>query len=679
MAKAGSATSTPVAVAEPTDADADAPVAAAAQPPATPSSAVSSAPAWWLQWLREHVTTDRSAILIVVAAGLLLFMPYLGTLGLWDPWETHYGEVGRAMVARDDYVYPYWESAYFFSKPALTLWFIAFGLWITGSEAGVPAGEPLSSLAEWGIRIPFALVAILCMWAVYRIGCRIKDRTTGMLCALVLASSPQFIFIGKQAMTDGPLVGFMAAGFAMFILAVFDDEEDRPASPSMKLVTAAGIALAVGPQLAVIGREMTSGLNIVMVVGAGLVGLGFIGGVAVVGSRRDCWLAGFYTCIGVAALAKGLAVLAVVGPVVILYMLLTLDFRILLRSKVLIGGFLFLLVASPWYVALTVFKGRDDEGLTFYQRFWMHDNFNRVGSGVHGDRAGLGYYLEQISYGMFPWSATLPFAIGLAARNAQEEPEVNRRRAILFVLIWAMWTYTFFTMSQTKFHHYIFPAVPAMAVLCGLWLAWLAEKPAERMKFGAAIVILALFIVAARDLINEPRNLVNLFTYKYDRDFPREIRPWRFMLPIVLAGSLGTTVLWMMKKKASALLSFVLMGAVFATWVSHHHFNMLSPHWSQAHLFKTFYDERKGDEPIYAYQLNWRGETFYSRNRILQVKEKGANQRIRQLIDQPGREFIVTEQSRFHTLQNALSPDKRDKLQILDRSSNKFYLCVVED
>ena len=80
-----------------------------------------------------------------------------------------------------------------------------------------------------------------------------------------------------------------------------------------------------------------------------------------------------------------------------------------------------------------------------------------------------------------------------------------------------------------------------------------------------------------------------------------------------------------------------------------------------------------------SHQLNWRGETFYSRNRILQVKEGGANERMRSLVDRPGREFIITEQSRFHTLKGVLSADKRDKIQILDRSNNKFYLCVVEE
>ncbi|MEL6188099.1 MAG: hypothetical protein AAFU79_26035 [Myxococcota bacterium] len=95
-------------------------------------------------------------------------------------------------------------------------------------------------------------------------------------------------------------------------------------------------------------------------------------------------------------------------------------------------------------------------------------------------------------------------------------------------------------------------------------------------------------------------------------------------------------------------------------------------------MFETYFREKKGDEPIYAYQLNWRGETFYSRNTVIQVKEAGANQRMREVVDHPGREFIVVEQKRFPTLKNVLSPDKRERITILDKSSTKFYLLVVD-
>jgi 4-amino-4-deoxy-L-arabinose transferase-like glycosyltransferase len=654
----------------------------AAEVPARPKEADRSEgdrPAEWLTWLSAKLTTDRTALTWVLVLGALLFLPFLGALGLWDPWETHYGEVARAMIARDDFVYPYWESAYFFSKPALTLWLMAFGFLAVGAEGGAPT-EPLGSLTEWGARIPFALIAIGTLWAVYSIAKQLRDRTTGVIAAFVLASSPQFIFIGKQAMADMPFVGFMTIGLALFMAAVFDESEDGPPAKHLRIMTATGVGLATFVQLFLIGREM-EGANLAGVVAAAALALAFVGYIALYASRRDCWLAGFYTCMGLACLAKGLAPLYVVGPTVVLYIVFTLDWRILMRSRVIVGGVLFLLVAAPWYVTLSLFKGRDDEGLTFNDRFWIHDNFSRVGAGVHGDRGGAGYYFEQLIYGMFPWSGMIPFAVGHAAVKVHEDDlDLSQRaRATLFVLTWAAWVYAGFTMSQTKFHHYIFPSVPALAVLIGVWFTWLAEEPATRVRRAVVFLILALFAVGARDLINEPQNLVNLFTYKYDRDYPRDIVVRPFLGGIIAIGMVAAAVAWFMRRKDRSLLAYLGMAGLLGAWISHHHFYHLAPHWSQAHLFQTYYGERKGNEPIYAYQLNWRGETFYSRNRVLQVKERGANERIRQLVDQPGREFIITEQSRFHQLKSALSPEKREKAEIVDRSSNKFYLIVVED
>jgi 4-amino-4-deoxy-L-arabinose transferase-like glycosyltransferase len=668
--------------------------------PENSTASADSEPAWWLTWLNRKIKDERTAVLVVLIAGLLLFIPFLGTLGVWDPWETHYGEVARSMLVRDDYVYPYWESAYFFSKPALPLWFIAFGLWITGSENPDLPDAALGAGAEWGMRVPFALIAILCLWAVYRIGTQLKDRVTGLLCALVLASSAQFIFIGKQAMADMPFVGFLTAGLALFVAAVFDREEDAPAKPGLKIITVLGIAVSLFPQLILIGREVRGGADYAGLAAAGVVGLGYIAWLGFKGTRQQCWMAGFYVFVALSCLAKGLGPFAILAVPGALYMLLTLDFRILVRARLWMIP-LFLVVGAPWYVTMSLFTGRDEEGKTFVDRFWIHDNFARVGQGVHGDRGGLGYFIEQVAYGMFPWVAMLPQALGFAAKESGRHEDLNRRRALLFILLWGIGTYAFFSMSLTKFHHYIFPAVPAFAVLIGYWISHLAESPNKRISPFTALLIATVFAVAARDLINDPQNLVNLFTYKYDRDYPRDVQPRPWIITMVAVGmgfafiyycrdTIHRALSWLklsflldaitkQRSVANALLAFMLMGAAFGTWISHQHFNMLSPHWGQAHLFKTFHEERQPNEPIYAYQLNWRGETFYSRNRILQVKESGANERMRSLVDKPGREFIITEQSRYHTLQGVLSPDKRDKMRILDRSNNKFYLVVVDE
>ncbi|MEQ8976584.1 MAG: glycosyltransferase family 39 protein [Deltaproteobacteria bacterium] len=648
-----------------------------AKAPAAPNPA-SPNPADWLVFLRAKLPTERHGLLAALTLGFLVFIPFLGSVSLWDPWETHYAEVAREMLVRDDFVYPHWESAYFFSKPALPMWMMAFGMWVVGADSG-PVGAPLGSLVEWGVRTPFALCAIAGRWGVYVVGRQMRDKVSGVMGALVLGSSAQFIFIGKQAMVDMAFVGPMTAGMALFCLAVFDPDEDRPATMRERGLAAGGIILALVPQLIAIGREQSAGMYIVGLVVAGILGLAFVFYIAVLGSKRDTYLAGFYVLVGLASLAKGPLPLGIVGATVVQYMVFSGDWRVLLRSKVYAGAFLYLLIASPWYLTMSFFGGRDSEGKTFVQRFWLHDVFGRIGVGVHGDRGGIGYYIEQIAYGMFPWVAVIPASLGLAARGADTDETLSAKRTRLFVLLWALLTFVLMTMSQTKFHHYILPALPPLAIMVGYWFVWAAEDPDERFAGYGIVIVAAIFAVVARDLINTPQHLVNLFTYDYTRAYPRTVNARPFLSTLVTVASVAMGLTFLLRRRGQTMLAFAALAAVFGAWVSHHHFNYLSPHWGQAYLFETYFDERQGDEPIYAYQLNWRGETFYSRNRVLQVKEAGANERIRALVDKPGREFIITEQSRFHTLKSVLSPDKRDKLQILDHSNNKFYLCVVEE
>lgn len=667
---------------------------AAESPETDPRTTTEAEPAFWLAPLQRATESRRLAQLIVLMLGALIFLPRLGSMGLWDPWETHYGEVAREMIVRDDYVFPHWESAYFFSKPPLAMWLMAVGMQVFGAEAA-PIGQALGSWTEWGVRLPFAFIAIGAMWAVYRIGRQLRDDATGVLAAIVLGGSAQFIFIGKQSMVDMPLVGCMTIGLALFCAAVFDPEVEEEAKAKklaprwMRQVGTLGIALCTFPQFFAIARELGFLGNLAMLpafASAGL--LAFV--IYTRGTRQWCLLGNFYALVGMAALAKGPAVLLALGPVPVLYILFTLDWRVLVRGWVAPGIWIFLVVAVPWFLALSLFDGRDDEGKTFVARFWIHDTFNRLGRGVHGDRPTIGYYLEQLAYGMWPWSALAPFAIGLAARMKKAEIGDHRRRLLTFVLVWGLWSYVAFSLSRTGFHHYIFPAVPPLALLVGYWIRWVADAPKERIGGFVALPILAIALVGIRDLINDPQHISSLFTYKYDRAYPREVRRGAIQFLSVLgivgfAGLLAVLLAWTHPLErfrrhihGYGMLVFGAVGVMFAAWISHYHFNYLAQHWSQAHMFKTYFDEKKGDEPIYAYQLNWRGETFYSRNTVIQVKESGANQRMRELVERPGREFIVVEQSRFNTLKSVLPADKRDSVRILDKSAVKFYLLVVE-
>ena len=116
----------------------------------------------------------------VIVGGLLLYIPFAGSYGLWDPWETHYGEVARQMTERGDFISLWWpgsprDQAEFWSKPVLTFWLMSLGMHVAGiGAAGRPAAGDgaWARAAEWAVRVPFCLLGVLAMYAVYLVTAR---------------------------------------------------------------------------------------------------------------------------------------------------------------------------------------------------------------------------------------------------------------------------------------------------------------------------------------------------------------------------------------------------------------------------------------------------------------------------------------------------------------------------
>src|SRR5881394_1695867 len=107
-------------------------------------------------------------ILLVLAFGILLYVPLAGAYGLWDPWETHYSEVAREILARDDWITLWWgQEGWFMSKPILIFWMAALGMG-AGSTFGLPFWRDMGPSAhEWFIRLPIITLAIAAVYMVY--------------------------------------------------------------------------------------------------------------------------------------------------------------------------------------------------------------------------------------------------------------------------------------------------------------------------------------------------------------------------------------------------------------------------------------------------------------------------------------------------------------------------------
>jgi 4-amino-4-deoxy-L-arabinose transferase-like glycosyltransferase len=598
----------------------------------------------------------RRGLLVSLGFAALVFVPWLGAVGFWDPWEGQYSEVARSMIVRDDYVYPYYRELYFFSKPVLLPWLSALGMNLLGIHShflppgSFPGGATPSGVSmytEWAVRLPIALLAITACGMVYTACARLASRRVGLFAAAILATMPAYGLLARQAITDMPYIALMTCGTMAFAIAAFDDK-----------------------------------------------------------CHRSGWAYTAYCFLGFATLGKGFLGFCLTGAAFLAVILVTGDWKIVKRLRlaeklgqtwVPVGPLVFAAIVFPWFTTLTLFNGIGDEHMTFAYRFFIWDNFKRLGEGVHTTTPGgdFVYFIEQLGFGMFPWVFAIPGAVSELAR-AKLRDRSARDSLTLLAAFWALIAYVLMSLSATKFHHYAFPALPGLAILAALWLDRVFEEGLEAHAGNLALG-LAAFAVVGQGLWLKPRNLVDLYTYNYERPYPQKeiealhpglrIGPFELsMLPqrvigaIAFMGGAAVVASWVGRSKKWLVTAMLGTGVVFAIWVGWFHWREMSPHWSQRDLFWSYLEQRGSpEEPIIAYYMNWHGETLYSRNLVRQIgssSEPGDPQKLKQYVDRPGREWVIIEQRGFSGLQGTLTGHK---LRIADRSSNKYFLVAVED
>ena len=569
-------------------------------------------PAQWWRGL-PPLAQDLS---LVLGLGALIFIPFLGSVGLWDPWEPHYAEVARTMIARGDYVHPYWERAYFFSKPVLSFWMMAAGMLSVGALDG-PAGA-LSEYTEWAVRLPFAFAALGGLAGAYLGAARAWGRRAGLFAAFALATMPFYFLIARQAMTDMPFVATASGALCAFMVAVFsaDGRDEHDPSPG--------------------------------------------------------WLYLFYFLAGLATLAKGVLGVALPGAVILAWVVLDRRWALLPRLRIPSGALVTAATAGPWYGAMLAFNGKDDEFRTFYERFFLHDHFARLGAGVHTTTPDttFTYFIEQVGFGVFPWVVALPGALWLLSRVPAQAAERDRSQsATLFVGGWLLVLFLLFSLSATKFHHYGLPMVVPVALLSGAFLARLSREGLGP-HYGALLLGFVLFVVLAQNLVISPKHLSDLFVYKYDRPYPhREVDPRAIFGALFGLGGAGLFLSWLRQWGRGALGALGAVALAFALYVSWAHWPALSVHWTQRDLFWTYYQDRPAQAPIGAYLMNWRGETFYSQNQVRQIKNAGD---LRAFLAGHPTAYLIVEQGRYSGLQSTIG--REWQLKVVHRANHKYYL-----
>jgi 4-amino-4-deoxy-L-arabinose transferase-like glycosyltransferase len=562
---------------------------------------------------------ERYELAAVVFISLALLLTGLWAHQLIDPWETHYGEVARRMLQDDDWVHLKWQHEAFRSKPVLTSWLMAAGLGSFGvaTDGGYSGELVASDLAVFAMRLPFALFGALGLVMTWWMLARLVNRRVAWLAFAIIATCPLYFMVARQAITDMPLVAALMGAVACFAMAVHAGEQPlRPfvrrgrlqldaqhvffaclAAFTLWQAIYCALYFAASPKLAPGLRVWQPGLLLCAGTLIGLLALLVWNASARrPPTRGRVWMYWFYFLIGISVLGKGPPGIGLAGAICLFYLLLTGRWRLLARLEIPRGILITALIAVPWHLAMW-FK----EGRVWAKEYFIYNMLKRVASGVHqvpgpGESLSFDYYSSTIGVGMWPWVALLPAAlVAVLARRHAGGRDADIR---LLVGIWAIVGTALFAISKTKFHHYILPAVPALAIFIAFWIDDVLSGRGGRVLL-AALFGVALSLLVTRDLLGEPKQLIELFIYRYNRPWPSDA-PWYVDVSapilgfgVAAAAALIAFALPWRRGRAIGLGGLIAAALGFSLWAGNGYMAEAAPHWGQRELHRTYYRLRQ--------------------------------------------------------------------------------------
>lgn len=790
-------------------------------------------------WILDEDGVERGLLqrhgFWLIALNLVISLPLLGSFSLSDPWETHYGEVAREMLVRDDWISLWWaQDGWFWSKPVLDFWLQGLFFSLLGVRylpdqmlAGVERGHFPSP--EWAARLPILILSVLAIYLVYKAVARVFGRRAGFLSGLVLSTTPYWYFLTHQSMTDMPYVAPMTAAVALIALGMRSNPEKRVPVYELRAgehtfrlsafhLLFAVVLVTVVPQILYLAsRNVTLQLAATPLgfrwhldeffAGSGGGNCGLPGNeacrwaepvnalfqpalMAVVwaviaftllsinrGERREqrLYFLGAWYMTALAALAKG-------APGLVLPLLVGLcalgaarRFRDFTRFELLGLALLIGCVCLPWYVQMYMRHGPQ-----FTDRLLFHDMYKRAFVHVHdtntGDDVSFRYYVWQLGYGLFPWTGLA--AAGLAWwLKFKDEADDARSELMALTGLWLVISFSMFTISLTKFHHYVLPAVPPIAILTGVFLdralgagssrtlprlpylggiaaaaallvygafrltdgslsgrvlaqnvpppaslsqallalaaglgLWIViarrfapkptdgdELPAEadgtashhRLVLGTLGFLAAIpVLLVGRDLATEigseagQARLLHLFTYNYKRPWPDTLDFNAVLLGFTIVFAGLCALFFVPRLRAHAATMACAVGLLWSAWGVNVYLVEAAPHWGQRETMMTYYTTRRGpEEPLVAYQMNWKGENFYTGNRVPAFVSSGVKFK-NWLTEQREKGvkvmFFTTEHSRLSSLKSELGTVKKFETLTDKALNNKFFLARVE-
>ncbi len=262
------------------------------------------------------------------------------------------------------------------------------------------------------------------------------------------------------------------------------------------------------------------------------------------------WMLLGWAALGFAVLSKGLMGVVLPGAAVFAYMLWQRDWAVLRHLHLGAGLGVMLLVAAPWFVAVSVANPE------FPNVFFLQEHFERYTAETFRREQPLYYFVPVLAIAMLPWLPSLAREL-LRPRFAWWPRSGQGFDPDRFLWTYAVLIFVFFSLGSSKLPSYLLPMSPALALLMGRGLS---EGRTVRPDIAGAGILGITLLVGGM--------LVERFA---SSSFPPEMlasyRPWLVAAGLVLL--VGAVAAYLARARrhlaigvtaVSALLAFQLAG-----------------------------------------------------------------------------------------------------------------------
>jgi len=295
----------------------------------------------------------------------------------------------------------------------------------------------LGGMTPFSVRFPSAFFGTLTVLLTFFIGKRLYSSRTGFLSGLIFATSTEFARLSTRGNIDTTLTFFTTLSVLCFLRWYQQGEEGG-----------------------IYPRKMG--------------GLSFYG---------------YYIGMALATLVKGPVGFILPLSVTFLFLLVRKDWKGIRAMRLFPGMLMFLAVVLSWYLPAILIGGNDYLVATL-----IRHSYDRFAKGSAHIQSVL-YYFYNFPGDFLPWVIFLPAALVYGFSKGM----IAKRKEFLFLMVWLIFIFLFFTLSKGKRGLYLLPLFPAASLMIGkLWEDFISVAMKD---FRLEWIVIPLYVLMGVTLV----------------------------------------------------------------------------------------------------------------------------------------------------------------------------------